>query len=43
MTRLGLLLLAFSSIIIAHQSPSFPGANANEPPQAHHQGNYFLV
>lgn len=25
--------------IAAHQQPSFPGQNANQPPQAHHQAH----
>uniref|UniRef100_A0AC35G705 EF-hand domain-containing protein n=1 Tax=Panagrolaimus sp. PS1159 TaxID=55785 RepID=A0AC35G705_9BILA len=40
MSRFGLLLLlALCGCISAHQSPSFPGANAQQPPQAHHQGH----
>uniref|UniRef100_A0A914ZCL4 EF-hand domain-containing protein n=1 Tax=Panagrolaimus superbus TaxID=310955 RepID=A0A914ZCL4_9BILA len=39
MSRFGLLLLALCGIVIAHEMPSFPGANAQQPPQAHHQGH----
>jgi hypothetical protein len=39
MPQFGFLLLVLCSTVFAHQNPTFPGANANVPPQAHHQGH----
>ncbi|KAI6237647.1 Multiple coagulation factor deficiency protein 2-like protein [Aphelenchoides besseyi] len=33
------LLFASIFIVEAHQQPSFPGQNANQPPEAHHQAH----
>ncbi|KAE9556756.1 hypothetical protein FO519_000162 [Halicephalobus sp. NKZ332] len=38
MPRSGLVFLSLMSIVLAH-SNTFPGSNANQPPQAHHQGH----
>jgi hypothetical protein len=37
-----LFLLVSGTVVLeiaAHQQPSFPGHNANQPPEAHHQAH----